>query len=67
MVFEVLPEYLQKLLQLHIKTHTARSNYISLNIPRKKTTYGHYAFEFAAPNDWNVLQKGRQEAQSLPG
>ncbi len=54
----LLPKYLHKLLKPHSNTYTTRSsNYISLAIPRKKTTYGRSAFEFAAPNDWNMLTK----------
>ncbi len=31
-----------------------------------KTTYGHSAFEFAAPNDWNVLQKLLKLETNIP-
>ncbi len=46
-LLRLLSEYLQTLLKLHLKTHATRSsNYISLIIPRIKTTYGRPLLNF---------------------
>lgn len=52
------PHYLSSVLTILTNTRNLRSSdFITMVIPRVRTSLGRSSFHFAAPNDWNKLQK----------
>uniref|UniRef100_A0A3B1KHQ9 Reverse transcriptase domain-containing protein n=1 Tax=Astyanax mexicanus TaxID=7994 RepID=A0A3B1KHQ9_ASTMX len=52
------PQYLSSLLQYSSSSYNTRSAHlIMLQVPKMKTSLGLLAFQAAAANDWNLLQK----------